>query len=72
MSTQLDVLYANGHYMHCGEPMRAAGAEMRTIHGSYVSQRLPEALGVYLATSVLRCACGFQMEIPDHDDPVPG
>jgi hypothetical protein len=70
MSTKFDVLYVDGHYMHCGQPMGIAGAEMRSINGSYTSNRLPEALGVYLATSVLRCACGFQMEVPDQDDPV--
>lgn len=61
----LDVLFSDGHYVHCGEPMKTAGAEMRNIHGTYNSRQLPETLGVYLATRVLRCVCGFQMEIPD-------
>ncbi len=60
-----DVLVVDGHYIHCGEPMGTAGAEMRSIHGTYTSRHLPETLGVYLATRVLRCVCGFQMEIPD-------
>lgn len=60
-----DVLVRGGHYIHCGQVMAASGAEMRTIHGT--SGQLPEALGVYLATRVLRCACGFQIEIPDQD-----
>jgi len=64
-----DVLVRGGHYIHCGQVMAARGAEMRTIHGSY--GQLPEALGVYLATRVLRCACGFQIEIPDQDAPEP-
>ncbi|MDQ0663139.1 hypothetical protein QFZ35_001637 [Arthrobacter ulcerisalmonis] len=68
MSTRFDVLYVNGHYMHCGQPMGVAGADMRSFHGSCLTNRLPEALTVYLATSVLRCACGFQMEVPDQDD----
>lgn len=62
-----DVLVHGGQYIHCGEPMTANGAEMRSIHGTYGS--LPETLGVYLATRVLRCACGFQIEIPDQDTP---
>lgn len=60
-----DVLSFGGHYIHCGEPMAAASSEMRTIHGSYTDRQLPESLSVYLATRVLRCSCGFQMEIPD-------
>jgi hypothetical protein len=64
-----DVLVRGGHYIHCGQVMAASGAKMRTIHGT--SGQLPEALGVYLATRVLRCACGFQIEIPDQDAPEP-
>jgi hypothetical protein len=65
-----DVLVFGGHYIHCGQPMNAAGAEMRSIHGTYNSRHLPETLGVYLATRVLRCVCGFQMEIPDQSSAV--
>lgn len=64
-----DVLVRGGHYIHCGQVMTASGAEMRSIHGTY--GQLPEALDVYLATRVLRCACGFQIEIPDQDAPEP-
>jgi len=63
--TTPDVLVRDGRYVHCGEVMTASGAEMRSIHGTY--GQLPETLGVYLATKVLRCACGFQIEIPDQD-----
>ncbi|MDE8586020.1 hypothetical protein [Arthrobacter sp. NQ4] len=42
---------------------------MRSIHGTY--GQVPEVLGVYLATRVLRCACGFQIEIPDQESPAP-
>ena len=65
-----DVLVYDGQYMHCGEPMATAGAEMRSIRGSYNTRQLPETLSVYLATRVLRCACGFQMEIPDQNPAV--
>jgi hypothetical protein len=65
-----DVLVHDGHYIHCGQPMKTAGAEMRSIHGTYNSRHLPETLGVYLATRVLRCVCGFQMEIPDQTSAV--
>ena len=60
-----NVLAFGGHYIHCGQPMTSAGAEMHSIHGTYRGGNLPDALGVYLATRVLRCECGFQMEIPD-------
>ena len=64
------VLVHNGHYVHCGQVMTASAAEMRSIHGTY--GQVPETLGVYLATKVLRCACGFQIEIPDQEGAVPG
>lgn len=64
-----DVLVRGGHYIHCGQVMAATGAEMRSIHGTYGD--LPETLGVYLATKVLRCACGFQIEIPDQETAIP-
>lgn len=70
--TTPNVLAFGGHYIHCGQPMRAAGAEVRSIHGTYNERRLPETLGVYLATRVLRCVCGFQMEIPDQSAAVAG
>lgn len=59
-----DVLAFGDHYIHCGQPMTGAGAEMRRIHSTYREKNLPEALSVYLATRVLHCRCGFQMEIP--------
>lgn len=58
-----------GHYIHCDQVMTAAGAEVRSIRGTY--GQLPDVLGVYLATSVLRCICGFQIELPDQDGPAP-
>lgn len=57
-----DVLSFDGHYIHCGQPMTRFGANMHRVLGDRL---LPETLGAYLATRVLRCECGFQMEIPD-------
>lgn len=65
----LNVLMSDGHYIHCGQPMQAAGGGMRNLFGGYSERELPDSLGVYLATRVLRCACGFQMEIPDAGGP---
>lgn len=60
------VLKFGGVYFHCGEPMRAAGSEHRTICAPVPTGYAPDApLQVYLRTRVLRCGCGFQMEIPD-------
>lgn len=63
--TPSGVLAFGGHYIHCGQPMNTVGSELRSVHGSYSDRLIPEALSVYLATRVLRCRCGFQMEIPD-------
>jgi hypothetical protein len=60
-----NVLAFGGHYVHCGQPMQAAGGAMRNLFRGYMDRELPDTLGVYLATRVLRCVCGFQMEIPD-------
>jgi hypothetical protein len=60
--TTPDVLSFDGHYIHCGQPMTRFGADRhRVLDDRY----LPESLGVYLATRVMRCDCGFQMEIPE-------
>lgn len=60
-----NVLVFGGHYIHCGQPMQGAGSAEHTFFSGYGGRERPEHLGVYLATRVLRCACGFQMEIPD-------
>lgn len=61
-----DVLLFGGHYIHCGRPMERAGHELRRLHASVSSSRPDgEALDVYLSTRVIRCVCGFQMELPE-------
>jgi hypothetical protein len=61
-----DVLIFGGYYMHCGEPMATAGSELRRLSAP-ISTEGPgtDALDVYLSTRVLRCTCGFQMELPE-------
>jgi hypothetical protein len=60
------VLQFGGHYLHCGEPMTRAGSQQRTVHATLSTELTGEGpLEVYLRTRVLRCSCGFQMEIPD-------
>jgi len=66
-----DVLIFGGHYMHCGQPMEKIGSDLRrlsaplTTEDSTTGGTGQESLDVYLRTRVLRCACGFQMELPD-------
>jgi hypothetical protein len=61
-----DVLIFGGHYMHCGQPMEKAGSELRRLSAPLSTEGSAEdTLDVYLATRVLRCTCGFQMELPE-------
>jgi hypothetical protein len=57
------------HYIHYGEPMRSAASEQGSIYTPMMTEpeqtRTGTDLEVYLQTRVLRCGCGFQMEIPD-------
>jgi hypothetical protein len=61
-----DVMIFGGHYMHCGQPMEKAGSELRRLSAPLSTEDMAEdELSVYLSTRVLRCACGFQMELPE-------
>lgn len=60
------VLQFGRTYLHCGEPMSTAGSERRSIYAPSFTEWTDEPpLDVYLRTKVLRCRCGFRMEIPD-------
>jgi hypothetical protein len=62
----IDVLQFGGEYIHCGEPMHVASSELRNAYSAMRTDSESDAvLDVYLQTRVLRCSCGFQMEIPD-------
>jgi hypothetical protein len=62
---------SGGGYIHCGEPMHAASSGLRSIYAPMTTEPVPagqtseDVLEVYLRTRVLRCGCGFQMEIPE-------
>jgi hypothetical protein len=61
-----DVLIFGGHYMHCGQPMGKAGSELRRLSAPLSTEGTAEdGLDVYLSTRVLRCTCGFQIELPE-------
>ncbi len=52
-------------YSHCQEPMSAVDPERRGAHRPVTTHAgNSDFLGDYLRTRVLRCRCGFQMEIP--------
>ncbi|MGY4542590.1 hypothetical protein ACVWY0_002514 [Arthrobacter sp. UYNi723] len=65
------VLRSGGDYIHCGEPMHAAGSGLRSVYAPMTTEPAPtgqtsaRVLAVYLRARVLRCGCGFQMEIPE-------
>lgn len=60
------VLQFGGNYRHGGEPMMMVGSLQRSVHATLSTELAGEGpLEVYLRTRVLRCGCGFQMEIPD-------
>ncbi|MDP9696933.1 UNVERIFIED_ORG: hypothetical protein J2X79_004516 [Arthrobacter globiformis] len=61
-----DVLVFGGHYMHCGQPMQKARSELRRLSAPVSTEGAAEdTLDVYLSTRILRCSCGFQMELPE-------
>jgi hypothetical protein len=61
-----DVLMFGSHYMHCGQPMKKAGSELRKLSVPLSTEDAAEdSLGVYLSTRILRCDCGFQIELPE-------
>ncbi|AOT05764.1 hypothetical protein [Arthrobacter sp. U41] len=60
------ILQFGGAYIHCGEPMHTAGSDEHSIYAPMSTEQSSEpVLDVYLRTRVLKCSCGFQMEIPD-------
>ena len=61
-----DVLVLGGRYMHCGQPMERASSGLHRLAAPVSTDSADaDSLDVYLATRVLRCACGFQVELPD-------
>ncbi|MEO8282289.1 MAG: hypothetical protein ABI568_02610 [Pseudarthrobacter sp.] len=61
-----DVLVFGGRYIHCGQPMQTLGSQTRRLSAAAYTDREPEdAIDVSLETRVLRCPCGFQIELPE-------
>lgn len=61
------LLQSGTEYIHCGEAMHNIGAEVSSIRTPISTDDDPaeQAFDIYLQTRVLRCDCGFQMEIPE-------
>ena len=54
-----------GEYFHCGEAMRVEGTEVRNIHAPLPAREPELDDGVSVGTRVLRCRCGFRLELPN-------
>lgn len=54
-----------GEYLHCGEPMSLKGSNITSIYASLSTEECEEMTVLNVGTKVLRCQCGFQLELPD-------
>lgn len=63
----MDVLQIEGVYFHCGEPLPTVEYGQRSIYVPVSTEQshADEPQAVSLSVKLLRCSCGFQMEIPD-------
>jgi hypothetical protein len=63
----IDVLQVGGVYFHCGAPLLTVEFGQRSIYAPLSTEqpRENEPQDVSLRARLLRCCCGFQMEIPD-------
>jgi hypothetical protein len=57
------VVMFGDEYIHCGFPMEEAEFEIERL--CYQSEGTTELNTVSLPTRVLRCRCGFQLEVPE-------
>lgn len=60
----MGVLQFGGEYFHCAIPMASVSSGTSSIYGHELARR-HTIHDVHLPTRVLRCGCGFQMEVPD-------
>ncbi len=60
------LLEFGSHYFHCGEPLRDVATASRSFEAPQTarSRSRNSPLEVHLHTKVLRCRCGFELEIP--------
>ena len=60
----MGVLQFGGEYFHCATPMSSVSSGTSSIYGHELARR-QTIHDVHLPTRLLRCGCGFQMEVPD-------
>ncbi|MFD1211064.1 hypothetical protein ACFQ36_03275 [Arthrobacter sp. GCM10027362] len=53
-----------GEYLHCREPMRRHDPAERSIYDPVETDETDPLPAVRLETWILRCRCGFQLEVP--------
>jgi len=51
-------------YLHCREPMRRYDPTERSIYDPVGTDEVEPLPPVRLETMILRCRCGFQLEVP--------
>jgi hypothetical protein len=60
-----NLIHHQGAYFHCGVVMTPPGPRAESTVATFPGQPgLRDSPVAYLATKVLRCRCGFQMELP--------
>jgi hypothetical protein len=60
-----DLSHRSGGHLHCGELMNLPGLRAETIFRTFLSQLgAMDTLAAFLTTKVMRCRCGFQVELP--------
>jgi hypothetical protein len=61
-----DVLAFAGDYIHCGQPMQPLGSHNGWLSAAaYTDRDQEDPVNVSMETQILRCACGFQIEVPE-------
>lgn len=59
------LLRFGGEYFHCGEAMSLVGSNLKSIYAPLSNEPAGGNPGaVDVTTTVLRCQCGFQLEVP--------
>lgn len=54
-----------GKYFHCGETMKPTGSDTKSVYAPLTTDDAGVAISaVSVATTVLRCQCGFRLEVP--------
>lgn len=58
------LLEFGSYYFHCGEPLRDVNTALRSAPHMGMPRSRSSPPEVRLHTKILRCSCGFELEIP--------